>query len=42
MLMTPSPDLGQLYSQGARAFASRFGVSPRWAAAAPGRVNLIG
>lgn len=42
MSSTASPDLEQLHSQAARAFASRFGVPPRWAAAAPGRVNLIG
>lgn len=42
MPRAPSPDLSQLQSHAARAFASRLGVPPCWAAAAPGRVNLIG
>lgn len=34
--------LGGLARAAARGFATRFGVAPRWLAAAPGRVNLIG
>jgi len=35
-------DLDGLAAHAARAFAARFGPAPAWAAAAPGRVNLIG
>ena len=42
MPMTPPPDLEPLQAQAVCAFAARFGARPRWAAAAPGRVNLIG
>ncbi len=34
--------LAVLARAAARAFATRFGTAPRWLAAAPGRVNLIG
>ena len=34
--------LGALARAAARGFAARFGAAPRWLAAAPGRVNLIG
>ena len=34
--------LGGLARAAARGFAARFGAAPRWLAAAPGRVNLIG
>ena len=34
--------LGALARVAARGFAARFGAPPRWLAAAPGRVNLIG
>src|SRR5882724_11618097 len=34
--------LSALSRAAARAFAARFGGAPRWLAAAPGRVNLIG
>ncbi len=40
--MPESANVSQLHQQAARAFASRFGAPPRWCAAAPGRVNLIG
>src|SRR3954453_18619201 len=34
--------LGGLARAAAGGFAARFGAAPRWLAAAPGRVNLIG
>ncbi len=34
--------LDQLVARAAHAFAERFGCKPTWAAAAPGRINLIG
>src|SRR5215475_10020655 len=37
-----SADLAALARAAATAFAERFGGPPRWLAAAPGRVNLIG
>ncbi len=42
MSMPESTNVSQLHQQATRAFASRFGAPPRWCAAAPGRVNLIG
>ncbi len=38
----PGPAVEQVARKAARVFASRFGGEPRWIAASPGRVNLIG
>ena len=38
----PSPALRALADQTRQLFLSRYGRPPRWLAAAPGRVNLIG
>ncbi len=42
MSLAASPNLESLADQAANAFILRFGRSPRWMAAAPGRLNLIG
>ncbi|MCC6906579.1 MAG: galactokinase [Phycisphaerales bacterium] len=42
MSLTASPKLESVADQAGRAFISRFGRSPRWVVAAPGRLNLIG
>lgn len=38
----PGAAVGHVAHEAAGAFASRFGAAPRWIAAAPGRLNLIG
>ena len=40
--MKQSQDLTKLLQAGAEAYVGRYRQSPRWAAVAPGRVNLIG
>jgi len=40
--MVPNTPLAQLAAETAQKFERRFGRAPRWIAAAPGRVNLIG
>ena len=41
-MMVPNTPLAQLAAETAQKFERRFGRAPRWIAAAPGRVNLIG
>jgi len=42
MLRPPASTLAGTHERALRAFRARFGAEPRWAAAAPGRVNIIG
>jgi galactokinase len=41
-MIDPNIDLSQLARETAQKFQQRYGRAPRWLAAAPGRVNLIG
>src|SRR5690349_11135942 len=42
MLRGSMSSLPGTHDRAIRAFRARFGAKPRWAAAAPGRVNIIG